>query len=204
MNIKITYPYSSEMSSDSASASASASAAPPPVLQDELKSYDTFDTMGLQDDLIRGIYAYGFENPSKIQKVSIVPMSKNRDILAQSQSGTGKTGAFVIGSLSTIDTSINAPQVLVLCPTRELSQQTDKVAKALGRFMGLKVLSATGGNALRNDIMTLKAGVHFVVGTPGRVYDLIRRGDLMVDQIRYVILDEADQMLEDLFLEQVK
>jgi len=192
------------MSSDSASASASASAAPPPVLQDELKSYDTFDTMSLQDDLIRGIYAYGFENPSKIQKVSIVPMSKNRDILAQSQSGTGKTGAFVIGSLSTIDTSINAPQVLVLCPTRELSQQTDKVAKALGRFMGLKVLSATGGNALRNDIMTLKAGVHFVVGTPGRVYDLIRRGDLTVDQIRYVILDEADQMLEDLFLEQVK
>ena len=174
------------------------------TIQDELKIYDTFDEMGLKDDLIRGIYSYGFETPSKIQQVAIVPMSKHTDILAQSQSGTGKTGAFVIGSLSVVDISIKAPQVLVLCPTRELSQQTERVAKALGTYMNLKVLSATGGNQLRNDISTLKAGAQFIVGTPGRIFDLIRRGDLSVEHIKYVILDEADQMLEDLFAEQIK
>ena len=174
------------------------------TIQDELKKYESFDEMGLKDDLIRGVYSYGFENPSKIQQLAIVPMSKHTDILAQSQSGTGKTGAFVVGSLSVVDTSIKAPQVLVLCPTRELSQQTERVAKALGTYMNLKVLSATGGNQLRNDISTLKAGAQFIVGTPGRIFDLIRRGDLSVEHIKYVILDEADQMLEDLFAEQIK
>ena len=174
------------------------------TIQDELKKYESFDEMNLKDDLIRGVYSYGFENPSKIQQLAIVPMSKHTDILAQSQSGTGKTGAFVIGSLSVVDISIKAPQVLVLCPTRELSQQTERVAKALGPYMNLKVLSATGGNQLRNDISTLKAGAQFIVGTPGRIFDLIRRGDLSVEHIKYVILDEADQMLEDLFAEQIK
>ncbi len=173
-------------------------------IQDELKMYDSFDEMGLQDNLIRGIYSYGFENPSKIQQLAIVPMSKHTDILAQSQSGTGKTGAFTIGSLSVVDTNIKSPQVLVICPTRELAQQTERVARALGTHMNLKVLSATGGNQLRADISALKAGAQFIVGTPGRIYDLIRRGDLSVEHIRYVILDEADQMLEDLFAEQIK
>jgi translation initiation factor 4A len=173
-------------------------------IQAELKMYDSFDDMSLNDNLIRGIYSYGFETPSKIQQLAIVPMSKHTDILAQSQSGTGKTGAFTIGSLSVVDTSIKAPQVLVICPTRELSQQTERVARALGSHMGLRVLSATGGNQLRSDISSLKAGAQFIVGTPGRIYDLIRRGDLSVDNIRYVILDEADQMLEDLFAEQIK
>jgi translation initiation factor 4A len=173
-------------------------------IQDNIKIYESFDDMELQDELIRGIYSYGFETPSKIQQVAIVPMSKHSDILAQSQSGTGKTGAFTIGALSVVDTKIKSPQVLVICPTRELSQQTEKVARALGSYMNLKVLSATGGNQIRNDIQSLKSGVHFVVGTPGRIYDLIRRGDLSVDNMRYVILDEADQMLEDLFSEQIK
>jgi translation initiation factor 4A len=174
------------------------------TIQDELRMYETFDEMGLNDDLTRGIYSYGFENPSKIQQLAIVPMSKHTDILAQSQSGTGKTGAFTIGSLSVVDTSIKAPQVLVICPTRELAQQTERVARALGSYMGLKVLSATGGNQLRSDISSLKAGAQFIVGTPGRIFDLIRRGDLTVEHIKYVILDEADQMLEDLFAEQIK
>lgn len=174
------------------------------TIQDELKMYDSFDEMGLCDELVRGIYSYGFETPSKIQQLAIVPMSKHTDILAQAQSGTGKTGTFTIGSLSVVDTSIKAPQVLVICPTRELSQQTEKVARALGNYMGLKVLSATGGNQLRSDISSLKSGAQFIVGTPGRIYDLIRRGDLSVEHIKYVILDEADQMLEDLFAEQIK
>jgi translation initiation factor 4A len=170
----------------------------------EVKVYDSFDEMSLDDALTRGIYAYGFEKPSKIQARAIVPMNSRKDILAQSQSGTGKTGAFTIGALSTIDMSIHAPQILVLCPTRELAQQTEKVAKSIGHYMGLKVLSATGGNQLRNDITSLKNGAQFVVGTPGRIFDLIRRGDFVVDHMKVVIMDEADQMLEDLFAEQVK
>ncbi len=171
---------------------------------EDLKLYETFDEMNLNDTLVRGIYSYGFEQPSKIQQLSIVPMSKHTDILAQAQSGTGKTGAFTVGSLSIVDTSVKFPQVLVICPTRELSQQTERVAQALGSYMNLKVLSATGGNHLRNDIQSLKSGAQFIVGTPGRIFDLIRRGDLILDHMKYVILDEADQMLEDLFQEQVK
>lgn len=169
-----------------------------------LPLYETFDEMGLQDALTRGIYTYGFEHPSRIQQLAIVPMSRHTDILAQAQSGTGKTGTFTIGSLSVVDPNCRSPQVLVLCPTRELSQQTERVARALGQYMNLRVLSATGGGHIRNDIQALKGGIHFVVGTPGRVYDLIRRGELVLDHMKYVILDEADQMLEELFAEQIK
>ena len=175
-----------------------------PEVQDEIKVYESFEDMCLSDNLTRGIYSYGFEKPSKIQQIAIVPMSKHTDILAQSQSGTGKTGAFTIGSLSVMDTSLKSPQVLVICPTRELSQQTERVVTSLSNYMKIKVLSATGGNRLQSDISTLRAGAQFVVGTPGRIFDLIRRGDLSVDHMKYVILDEADQMLEDLFAEQIK
>ena len=171
---------------------------------EELKAYETFDEMGLDDTLIRGVYTYGFEQPSRIQKWAIVPMSQRKDILAQSQSGTGKTGAFTIGALSAVDASLKVPQVLVICPTRELSQQTEKVARSIGSYMNLKVLSATGGNQIRNDITVLKGGAQFIVGTPGRIFDLICRGELSTDSIRYVILDEADQMLEELFADQIR
>jgi translation initiation factor 4A len=170
----------------------------------ELKIYESFEDMDLNDNLTRGIYSYGFEKPSKIQQIAIVPMSKHNDILAQSQSGTGKTGAFTIGSLSVIDVSIKAPQVLVICPTRELSQQIERVVTSLSYYMKIKVLSATGGNRLQADINTLRSGAQFIVGTPGRIFDLIGRGDLSVENMKYVILDEADQMLEDLFAEQIK
>jgi translation initiation factor 4A len=169
-----------------------------------VKVHETFDEMNLSDMLTRGIYNYGFELPSKIQQLAIVPMSQQHDILAQSQSGTGKTGAFTIGALSTVDSTLKAPQVLVLCPTRELSQQTERVAQAIGSYMHLKVLSATGGNQIRADVTALKNGAQFIVGTPGRIFDLICRGELSVEHIRYVILDEADQMLEDLFADQIR
>ena len=166
--------------------------------------YTTFDDMGLENELIRGIYSYGFEQPSKIQQLAIVPMKCKNDSLTQAQSGTGKTGAFTIGALSTIDPTIKAPQILVICPTRELSQQTEHVAEAIGHYMNIKVLSATGGNQVRHDITLLKNGAQFIVGTPGRIFDLIRRGDLGLEHIKYLILDEADQMFEDLFSEQIK
>ena len=166
--------------------------------------YESFDCMNLHQELIRGVYSYGFESPSRIQQLAIVPMKEHNDIIAQAQSGTGKTGAFTIGSLSVVDTSIRAPQVLVICPTRELAQQIEKVASSIGYYMNLRVLSATGGNQLRSDIQILKQGAQFVVGTPGRIFDLIRRKELRLEHIKYLILDEADQMLEELFLEQIK
>jgi translation initiation factor 4A len=165
--------------------------------------YDSFDDMQLDAELVRGIYSYGFEQPSRIQQLAIVPMKGHNDILAQSQSGTGKTGAFTIGALSLVTPTIKAPQVLVICPTRELSQQIEVVARSIGYYMNLKVLSVTGGNPIRNDIYALKSGAQFVVGTPGRIYDLIGRKELHLEHINYVILDEADQMLESLFLEQI-
>lgn len=169
----------------------------------DVKIYNTFDEMSIPDNLLRGIYAHGFERPSEIQKRAIVPLRDGNDLIAQAQSGTGKTGTFCIGALCRIDTTIMRPQIIVLCPTRELAQQIEKVASAIGSYMGLKVYSATGGTPIRDDLRAMEKGVHFVVGTPGRVYDLMNRGALNRKEIRVLILDEADQMLEARFKEQI-
>jgi translation initiation factor 4A len=170
---------------------------------DDVKLYEEFDQMNLPDNLLRGVYAYGFEKPSAIQQKGIVPIAEGRDVLAQAQSGTGKTGTFVIGSLARVDEAIKKPQVLVLVHVRELAQQIEKVARALGSFMNLQVLCAVGGNPLRDDIRQLEGGAQFIVGTPGRVFDLVNRNVLDRSEIRVLIMDEADQMLEDLFYKQV-
>jgi superfamily II DNA/RNA helicase len=130
-------------------------------------------------------------------------MMSRRDIIAQAQSGTGKTATFSIGSIQQVDPSIKAPQVLVLAPTRELAQQSYTTALGIGRYIDLQVLCATGGPPIAEDMRALQRGAQFIVGTPGRVYDLIRRGALKLDNIRVLIMDEADQMLEDRFREQV-
>lgn len=165
--------------------------------------YESFDAMELPEALLRGIYAFGFEKPSSIQQRAIKPITQGRDVLAQAQSGTGKTGTFCIGSLTRIDPSIPVPQVVVLAPTRELAQQIETVAKGLSTYMKIKVYGATGGTPLREDMQALKAGAQFIVGTPGRIWDLMRREALVRDNIRVLVLDEADQMLEDRFQDQV-
>lgn len=168
-----------------------------------LPTCNSFDDMGLPDDLLRGIYQHGFERPSQIQSKAIVPMVQGRDILAQAQSGTGKTGTFVIGSLAHLDPTLKKPQVLILVHVRELAQQIAKVAAAIGAVMKVKVLCAVGGNSLREDIRALEEGAQFIVGTPGRIYDLVNRNVLDRNEVRMLIMDEADQMLEDLFYKQV-
>ncbi len=168
-----------------------------------IMEYMTFDEMGIPEELLRGIYAIGFERPSAIQRKAIVPVMAGVDVIAQAQSGTGKTGTFSIGSLSRVDPKIKAPQVLVLAPTRELAQQTETVAKELARTMDVKVHVATGGPPISEDIRALEAGAQFIVGTPGRIFDLIQRRKLSLQNIRQLVLDEADQMLEDRFKEQV-
>ena len=169
----------------------------------DLKIYDSFDTMGLPDKLLRGIFAYGYERPSDIQMKAIVPIKDGRDTLAQARSGTGKTATFCIGSMCRINPELKKMQVLILVHTRELAQQIKTVATALGEHMGIVTYSATGGTPIRDDLKAIERGVHIVVGTPGRVFDLMNRRALSRENIRVLILDEADQMLEDRFKEQI-
>lgn len=163
----------------------------------------TFDAMDLDENLLRGIYAYGFEKPSAIQQRAIKPVLLGKDVIAQAQSGTGKTATFAIGILQTLDVSINGCQALVLAPTRELAQQIVKVITALGDFMSIKIHACVGGTAVREDIRKLQEGVHVVVGTPGRVYDMINRRALKLDDVKLFVLDEADEMLSRGFKEQI-
>jgi len=174
---------------------------------EEVTVYSTFDSMGLSEEILRGIYANGFEMPSAIQQRGIVPIKEKRDILAQAQSGTGKTGTFVTGSLTRVDPALKQVQVLVLAPVRELAQQIHDVAVQISKYMnnkaGLSVYSATGGTPLRDDIRAIERGCQFLVGTPGRIYDLMNRNILSREHIKVLVMDEADQMLEDRFKEQV-
>ena len=128
---------------------------------------------------MRGIYAYGFDQPSAVQKRAILPIVKGRDVIVQSQSGTGKTGVFSLGSLQCLDLGIHEPQVLVLSPTRELAEQTQRVMLGLGDYMsGLQVHCCIGGRNVNEDVQKLEHGVHIVSGTPGRVFDMIQRRSL--------------------------
>jgi translation initiation factor 4A len=170
---------------------------------EEVKVYTSFDEMNLPEELLRSIYAHGFERPSAIQQKGIIPIKDGRDILAQAQSGTGKTGTFTIGSLCRIDPSIKKVQVLILVPVRELAQQIETVVKSLSSHMKVSAYSATGGTPLRDDIRAIEKGCQYLIGTPGRIFDLMNRNVLQRDNIRVLIFDEADQMLEDRFKEQV-
>jgi len=163
----------------------------------------TFDTMGLDEKLVRGIYAYGFEKPSAIQQRAIVPITKGRDVIAQAQSGTGKSATFSIGALSCVDTKTRECQVLILSPTRELAVQSQKVLLALGDFMNVQVHACIGGKSVGEDVRKLDNGVHVVSGTPGRVFDMIRRRSLRTRHIKMLVLDEADEMLSQGFKEQI-
>jgi len=141
----------------------------------DVEPIPTFDSMGLKDTLLRGIYAYGFEKPSAIQQRAITPILKGRDVIAQSQSGTGKTTIFCVGVLQTINTKSKESQALVLSPTRELAEQSRNVMLAFGDYMNVTCHACIGGKSLGEDMRVLQAGVQIVSGTPGRVYDMIRR-----------------------------
>merc|ERR1712002_1036068 len=167
---------------------------------------ENFDDMELKEELLRGIYAYGFEKPSAIQQRAIVPCIKGFDVIAQAQSGTGKTATFSISILQQVKTSIKDCQALILAPTRELAQQIQKVVMALGDYMGAQCHACIGGTSVREDVRKLEVGqggVHVVVGTPGRVYDMINRRALDPRSIKIFILDEADEMLSRGFKDQI-
>jgi translation initiation factor 4A len=163
----------------------------------------SFDDLGLADNLLRGIYAYGFEKPSAIQSVAIAPLVKGRDVLGQAQSGTGKTGTFGIGLLSRIDPTLKQTQGLIMAPTHELADQIATVIRALASHMKIQVVVAVGGVPRHLNAREIRAGAQIVVGTPGRIYDLATSRDLRFDNLRMFVLDEADEMLRDRFAEQI-
>lgn len=165
-----------------------------------------WDEMDLRDDLLRGIYAYGFEEPSDIQKKAVVPMTQKRDILAQAHSGGGKTGTFSIGSLQQIDTSQSCTQSLILAPTHELVRQIANVIINLAAHMdNVVVKTLVGGTPIRADIDSLEATPpHVVVGSVGRVFDMLYKRHLDISKLKVFVLDEADEMLSRGFGEQIQ
>ena len=153
--------------------------------------------------LVDCVYRAGFEKPSAIQQKGIVPFTKGLDVIQQAQSGTGKTATFCAGILNNLNYDVTTCQALVLAPTRELAQQIDKVMSHLGDYLKVKSHACVGGTSVRDDTQTLGRGVHVVVGTPGRVFDMLRRGALRADGIRMFVLDEADEMLSRGFKDQI-
>ena len=167
-------------------------------------SIKNWDQLDLKDNLLRGIYGYGFENPSPIQQQAIVPIISGNDVIAQAQSGTGKTGAFTISTIQKIDETLNEIQALILAPTRELAIQIHNVAKNIGSFVeNLSFSLLIGGKQIEYDIEELEKGSQIVVGTPGRVHDLIRRKRINAKKIKVIVLDEADEMLSSGLKEQI-
>ena len=168
------------------------------------ESVETFDELNLKPDLLRGIYGYGFEKPSIIQQKAILPIIKGNDVIAQAQSGTGKTAAFAIGTLQLVDPEKDEIQCLILSPTRELAHQTSIVYQFLGEYLKVKVSLLIGGTKVGADIDKLKEGPQVLVGSPGRVLDLIKRKKISLGYLQSFVLDEADEMLSKGFLDIIK
>jgi len=163
----------------------------------------TFDKIGLKEDLLRGVYAYGFDRPSAVQQRAIRPILKGRDVIVQSQSGTGKTSVFCLGALQAVNYELNEVQALLLSPTRELAEQSAKVCLALGDYVGVKIFRCVGGKSSKEGVKAMKGGVHIVSGTPGRVLSMVQQKTLDLKRIKVLVLDEADEMFAKGFKEQV-
>ena len=165
----------------------------------------TFRELGLSENLLRALDELGYENPTPIQAASIDPLMAGQDIIGQAQTGTGKTGAFALPLLNKVDINLNAPQILVLAPTRELAVQ---VAEAFGSYAkhmkGFHVLPIYGGQSMHQQLSALKRGPKVIVGTPGRVMDHMRRGTLKLDSLKALVLDEADEMLKMGFIDDIE
>uniref|UniRef100_H3CN29 RNA helicase n=2 Tax=Tetraodon nigroviridis TaxID=99883 RepID=H3CN29_TETNG len=168
------------------------------------QTVDSFEDMKLDENLLRGVFAYGFEKPSFIQQRAIIPCIEGHDVIAQSQSGTGKTATYAISVLQRINTTIKETQAIILAPTRELAQQIQKVVLSLGDYMGVCCHACVGGTSIRRDIDTMKStSPHIIVGTPGRVFDMLTRRVISARAIQMLVIDEADRMLGQGFKDQI-
>lgn len=164
-----------------------------------------FDELNIDERILRAIEDMGFEETSPIQTQAIPAVCEGIDVVGQAQTGTGKTAAYTIPMLMKIDPQIKKPQAIVLCPTRELAVQVAEEIRKLAKYMSdIKVLSVYGGQEIVRQIKSLKTGVQIIVGTPGRVMDHMRRKTVKFDNINMVILDEADEMLDMGFREDME
>ena len=171
----------------------------------ENKEINDWEDLNTKTELLRGIYANGFEKPSPIQRQAILPIFAKRDVIAQAQSGTGKTACFSIGALELIDIERNTPQAIILAPTRELSIQIKSVLDALGSlFLNLRTQLLVGGTSTDENMRLLRdKAPHIVIGCPGRIHDMLKRKKLMAHDFKLFILDEADELLSAGFKDQV-
>jgi len=172
-------------------------------MNEENKEKMSFDDLKLKDNLLRGVYSYGFENPSIIQNKSVPVMCKGVDVIAQAQSGTGKTGAFAMGCLNTLDEDLKRTQVLIISPTHELVNQTYDVVENLAKYMNVTMMKVMGGTSMNECRDGLSKDPQIIVGSPGRILDMINRRNLYTDNIRQVIFDEADEILSYGFKESI-
>ena len=174
----------------------------------DIKDYNNiensnFEDLNLKENLLRGIYSCGYEQPSSIQKKAILPVIDRHDIIAQAQSGTGKTATFSIGMLQNIDETLNETQALILSHTRELSLQIMQVIKNLSSYMNLTYNLSVGGTTIRENIDELLNNPQIVVGTPGRVLDMINKKALNTRNLKILVVDEADELLSKIFSNQI-
>lgn len=176
------------------------------VENDEIKVISNWDDFDLDDNILRGIYSYGFEKPSQIQQTAILPILEKKDVIAQAPSGTGKTGAFTVSSLQRVDLTSDTTQVLILAPTHELVKQIHNVICSIGTMMeGLRVKLLVGGTSVSDDSHELRNNVpHVIVGSVGRVSDMIRRRNIQTKNIKLFVLDEADEMLSGGFINNIR
>ena len=164
----------------------------------------TFQEMGISEPIIRAITDMGFEEASPIQEKAIPIALMGKDIIGQAQTGTGKTAAFAIPILEKVDTSKKYVQAIAIAPTRELAIQVSEEINRLSKYMGITSLPIYGGQSIDRQIKALKKGPHIITGTPGRLLDHIQRKTLKLDRISMVVLDEADEMLDMGFLEDIE
>ncbi len=174
------------------------------ITTDHETEVDGFAALGLRDELLAALDDLGYEEPTPIQRETIPLLLTGRDLLGQAATGTGKTAAFALPALQMIDASVREPQVLVLVPTRELAVQVSEAMFRYGRELGVKVVPVFGGQPIQRQLQALDRGVHVVVATPGRALDHIGRGSLGLDAIQTVILDEADEMLDMGFTDDIE
>lgn len=165
--------------------------------------FDNYDDLDLKENLLRGVYGHGWEKPTPVQQRAIKPVITGKDLIAQAQSGTGKTGAFSIGALQIADDTKACTQVIILSPTRELADQSYNVINKLATYTKMRTALAIGGSSVRSLITTLKQGPQIVVGTPGRMQHMIDCQALRCDNLQCLIIDEADEMLDRGFQEVV-
>ncbi len=164
----------------------------------------TFEELGLSEATLKALGELGYEEPTPIQDRTIRVLLEGADVIAQAQTGTGKTAAFALPIIEKIETTSRTPQALVLTPTRELAMQVAEAFHSYSKHHRISVLPVYGGQPIDRQLRALDRGVQVVVGTPGRVFDHIRRGTLQLGQVRTVVLDEADEMLDMGFIEDIE